>query len=61
MNGALITLWIFATLAVVAPAVIIRFTGIPTNSSWLWSLPAIGICVARFAWLIGSGQRRLFE
>lgn len=61
VNGALITVWIFATLAVITPAVIICFTGIPTNSYWLWSLPVIAICAARFAWLMGSGQRRLFE
>jgi hypothetical protein len=61
VNGALITLWIFATLAVFTPAAIIRFTGIPTNSYWLWSLPVIAICAARFAWLIGNGERRLFE
>jgi hypothetical protein len=61
VNEALITVWIFATLAVITPAVIICFTGIPTNSYWLWSLPVIAICAARFAWLIGSGQRRLFE
>jgi len=48
-------------LAVVAPAMIVRFTGIPTNSYWLWSLPIIAMCAARFAWLVGSGQRRLFE
>jgi hypothetical protein len=61
VNGALITLWTFVTLAVITPAVIIRFTGIPTSSYWLWSLPVIAICAARFAWLVGNGQRRLFE
>jgi hypothetical protein len=60
-NKALITLWIFAALAVFVPAAIIRFTGIPTNASWLWSLPAIAISAARFAFLIGKGERRLFE
>jgi hypothetical protein len=61
VNEALITVWIFAALAVLVPAVIIRFTGIPANLSWLWSLPGIAICAARFAWLIGNGERRLFE
>ena len=61
VKGALITLWIFATLAVFVPAAIIRFTGIPTSWCWLWSLPATAICAARFAWLIGNGERRLFE
>jgi hypothetical protein len=61
VNGALITLWIFATLAVFTPAVIIRFTGTPINSYWLWSMPVIAICAARFAWLVGNGERRLFE
>jgi hypothetical protein len=61
VNGALITLWVFATLAVFVPAAIIRFTGIPTNLYWLWSLPVTAICAARLAWLIGNGERRLFE
>ncbi|MGH3556135.1 MAG: hypothetical protein ACRDTK_01185 [Mycobacterium sp.] len=58
---ALITLWCFATLAVFVPVAIIRFTGIPTSSSWLWSVPMTAICAARLAWLIGNGERRLFE
>lgn len=61
VNGALIALWTFAASAVFVPAAIIRFTGIPTNSYWLWSLPIIAISAARFAWLIGNGERRLFE
>jgi hypothetical protein len=61
VNGSLITVWIFAILAILTPAVIIRFTGIASNWYWLWSLPAIAICAARFAWLIGNGERRLFE
>ncbi len=61
VNEALIALWIFATLAVFTPVAIIRFTGIPTNMSWLWSLPTIVISAARFAFLIGKGERRLFE
>ena len=61
VNEALIALWVFATLAVFTPVAIIRFTGIPTNMSWLWSLPTIVISAARFALLIGRGERRLFE
>jgi hypothetical protein len=61
MNEALITMWIFGIMAVFVPAAIIRFTQIPANSTWLWALPATAICSARFAWLIGTGERRLFE
>ena len=61
LNEALITLWVFAALAVLGPVLIITFTGAPTNLLWLWSLPALAICSARFAWLIGKGERRLFE
>jgi hypothetical protein len=61
VNGALIALWVFAILAVVTPVLIIRFTSTPNNSHWLWSLPIITICAARFAWLVGNGERRLFE
>jgi hypothetical protein len=61
VNGALLTLWVFATMAVFVPAIFIRFTGVPTNANWLWSLPVLTISAARFAFLIGSGERRLFE
>ena len=61
VNEALITVWVFVTLAVITPAVIISFTGIAANWYWLWSLPVTAICAARFAWLIGNGERRLFE
>jgi hypothetical protein len=60
-GGALVTVWVFAGLAVFAPVAIITFTGNPPNSYWLWTLPATVICAARFAWLMGSGERRLFE
>lgn len=61
MNHALIALWVFAVLAALGPAMIISATAIPTTASWLWALPATVLCAARLAWLIGSGQRRLFE
>lgn len=61
VNQALISLWTVAILAVFVPALIIRFTGISNDWTWLWSLPAIAICSARMAWLIGVGERRLFE
>ncbi|UMB70715.1 hypothetical protein [Mycobacterium paraterrae] len=60
-GGALVTLWVFVALAVFGPALIVTFTSNPPNSYWLWTLPATVLCAARFAWLIGSGQRRLFE
>ena len=61
VNGALITLWSFAALALFIPAVIIRFSGNPTSLAWLWLIPTIVLSAARLAWLIGSGERRLFE
>ena len=61
VNGPLIALSVFATMAVFVPVAIIRVTEIPTNASWLWPLPAIAISAARFAFLIGKGERRLFE
>ncbi|MEB3980335.1 hypothetical protein OQ968_03550 [Mycobacterium sp. 663a-19] len=61
VDGALITLWSFAALAVFIPAAIIRFSGIPTDRTWLWLIPTITISAARLAWLIGNGERRLFE
>lgn len=58
---ALITLWTFAIMAVFVPAAIIRFTGVPGSALWYWSLPGVVISAARFAWLLGNGERRLFE
>jgi hypothetical protein len=60
-GGALVTVWVFAAMAVIGPLAIITFTGNPPNSYWLWALPATVICAGRFAWLMGSGERRLFE
>jgi len=60
-SDALITLWAFAIMAVFVPAAIIRFTGVPASPLWLWSLPGVAISAARFAWLLGNGERRLFE
>jgi hypothetical protein len=60
-TGPLLTLWVFATMGVFVPAVFVRFTGVPAGLSWLWALPVLTISSARFAFLVGSGQRRLFE
>lgn len=61
LGEPLMTLWTFAVLALLVPAVIIRFTGIPDGLTWLWPLPAVVIASARLAWLVGKGDRRLFE
>ncbi|WP_156613718.1 hypothetical protein [Mycobacterium sp. 852002-51961_SCH5331710] len=60
-SSALLTLWAGAILVILGPAAIIRYTGVPDNRLWLWSLPVIVLAGARFAWLIGTGERRLFE
>lgn len=59
--NTLISLWIFAALVIIGPAMIVRYTGHPTSIHWLWALPTIVIAGGRFAWLIGNGQRRLYE
>jgi hypothetical protein len=59
-NG-LVTLWASAILVVFGPVAIIRYTGVPDNRMWMWSLPVIIVAGVRFAWLIGTGERRLFE
>jgi len=61
VNGALLTLWVFATMAVFVPALFIRFTGVAAGPSWLWAIPVLTISSARFAFLVGGGERRLFE
>jgi hypothetical protein len=61
LGEPLITLWTFGVMGVLVPAVIIRFTGTPDGLTWMWPLPAIVIAAARLSWLVGKGDRRLFE
>ncbi|MGW4101269.1 hypothetical protein [Mycobacterium sp. NPDC004974] len=60
-SSGLLTLWVGAILVVFGPVAIIRYTGAPDNRLWMWSLPVIVVAGLRFAWLIGTGERRLFE
>ncbi|WP_124713077.1 hypothetical protein [Mycolicibacterium nivoides] len=60
-SNGLLTLWVGAILVIFGPVAIIRYTGVPDNGLWLWSLPVIVLAGMRFAWLIGTGERRLFE
>ncbi|MEV0672712.1 hypothetical protein [Mycobacterium sp. NPDC050441] len=60
-SDGLRTLWVGAVLVVFGPVAIIRYTGVPENLLWLWSVPMIVLAGFRFAWLVGSGERRLFE
>lgn len=60
-SNGLMALWVGAILVVFGPVAIIRYTGVPDNRLWLWALPVIILAGVRFAWLIGTGERRLFE
>lgn len=60
-SNGLLALWTSAILVVFGPVAIIRYTGVPDNGLWMWSLPVIVVAGVRFAWLIGTGERRLFE
>lgn len=60
-SHGLLALWASAILVVFGPMAIIRYTGVPDNRLWMWSLPVIVLAGVRFAWLIGTGERRLFE
>ena len=60
-SNGLLAMWAGALLVVFGPVAIIRYTGVPDNRLWMWSLPVIIVAGARFAWLIGTGERRLFE
>jgi hypothetical protein len=60
-SQGLLALWASAILVVFGPVAIIRYTGVPDNRLWMWSLPVIILAGVRFAWLIGTGERRLFE
>lgn len=60
-SNALLAMWAGTILVVFGPVAIIRYTGVPDNRLWMWSLPVIVVAGLRFAWLIGTGERRLFE
>lgn len=60
-SNALIMLWTGASLVLFVPVAVIRYTGVPDDNLWWWSVPVIVIAGARFGWLVGNGERRLFE
>ena len=60
-SAPLIALWSFAILGVFGPVAIIQLTGPAPNLSWLGPLAISVICAARLSWILGSGERRLFE
>jgi len=60
-SAPLIALWSFAVLGVFGPVAIIQITGPAPNLSWLGPLAISIICAARLSWILGVGERRLFE
>lgn len=60
-KAALIALWTFVVMGVLVPAVIVQLSGYPKNLYWIGPLLIIAVSAARFAWFMGTGERRLFE
>jgi hypothetical protein len=58
---ALIGLWTFAIMGLLVPAAIIQMSGTTHNTYWIGPVLIIVVSAARFAWFMGTGERRLFE
>jgi hypothetical protein len=61
VTSVLLSMWVFAIMGVLGPILVIGLTGPAPNLSWLGPLAVTVLAAARFAWIIGSGERRLFE
>jgi hypothetical protein len=61
VSSLLLAIWVFAILGVFAPLAIVGMTGPPRDLTWLGPLAIALIAAARFSWIIGVGERRLFE
>lgn len=59
--SVVIAMWTFAVMGIVGPLVIVMITGPVETYSWLGPLAISVIAAARFSWIIGLGERRLFE
>lgn len=57
----LIGLWTYVIMGVLVPGAIVQMTGIPDNTLWVGPLLIITASAVRFAWIMGTGERRLFE
>ena len=57
----LIGLWTFVIMGVLVPGAILQMTAVPKNTLWIGPLLIIVVSAARFAWIMGTGERRLFE
>ena len=61
VSSLLIALWVFAVMGVLGPLAIIALTGPAPDLTWLGPLGIAVVAAARFSWIIGLGERRLFE
>ncbi|MCG5431646.1 hypothetical protein LV457_04985 [Mycobacterium sp. MYCO198283] len=60
-NPALIGLWSFVVMGVLAPLYLTQLTPIPRDPTWIGPLLITMIAAGRFSWIMGTGERRLFE
>jgi hypothetical protein len=61
VSSPLIALWCFLVLGVIGPMLVIQITGPAPNLTWWGPLAIALVAAARFSWIVGSGERRLFE
>ncbi|MEZ0342895.1 hypothetical protein ACAG25_23300 [Mycobacterium sp. pV006] len=56
-----IAAWTFVVMAILVPVYIFQVTALPTDNLWVGPVLIIVVSVARFSWIMGTGERRLFE
>jgi hypothetical protein len=61
VSSPLIAMWMFIVMGVIGPLAIVAATGPAPNLSWLGPMTVAIIAAARFSWIIGLGERRVFE
>lgn len=61
LGAPLLAVWVFVSMVVLVPIVVIGFTPTPHRSVWMGALVVTTIAGVRYAWIIGEGYRRLIE
>jgi hypothetical protein len=61
VSSIVVAMWTFAIMGIIGPGIIVMITGPVETLSWLGPLAIAVIAAARFSWIIGLGERRLFE
>ena len=61
VSSLLLAFWVFAIMGIIGPLLIIMLTGPAPTLTWVGPLAIAIIAAARYAWIIGLGERRLLE